>query len=521
MGQSILQFYKTKIKAEYKFAFISTFVISLLVHIYKFVNALPNHDSLYNYYTDQGILDLGRWALSLFCGISSFYDLPWVIGLLSCVYIALTVVVITALFKLNNPVVIGLIGALLAASPSTTETYFFLFTADGYMLSMLLAALAVYFSRIEETRLSRHILSGVLICISCGIYQAYVSFALVLAVLYFMDALLLNKHTKQDCLRWIMRQVVIYVAALAAYYAIWQLCMYFTGMVAGSHQGVSEVGNISIALLVNGLLNSVKSTVLYFLQWNILKFGFTPYNLLNILFLAAAAVGLTIACIKSGVFKRKWATVLLVICLIAIIPFACMWHFTSDSIAYRLRMLQSFTLLFAFTAIMYERWAKTAAKNIICALLVAMVLNNALMANISYYHMNLCYERTYAEGLEMMMAIHDAEDEHSVSKIAVVGEREGVGYEINENKPGDDQYTGQVNILTVMLEKTLLYDSDHVTRFLHANFGMELESVSFDERSDLFNTEQVQQMGCWPSNDSVAVIDDTVVIKLSDVAERR
>ena len=96
MGEGLLLFYRTKLKKEYKFAFFSTFLIAMLIHLYKFANTLPNHDSVYNYYSDQNILGSGRWALSMACGISSYYDLPWVIGLISCVFIALTVVMIVA-----------------------------------------------------------------------------------------------------------------------------------------------------------------------------------------------------------------------------------------------------------------------------------------------------------------------------------------------------------------------------------------------------------------------------------------
>ena len=35
-----------------KMAFLSTTIIGLLIHIYKFTNTLPNHDSVYNYYSD-------------------------------------------------------------------------------------------------------------------------------------------------------------------------------------------------------------------------------------------------------------------------------------------------------------------------------------------------------------------------------------------------------------------------------------------------------------------------------------
>ena len=85
MGTEILNLFHKRIKKEYKLAFAATFLMALLIHFYKFVNTLPNHDSMYSFYSEQNVLGSGRWALSLACGISSYYDLPWVIGLISAV----------------------------------------------------------------------------------------------------------------------------------------------------------------------------------------------------------------------------------------------------------------------------------------------------------------------------------------------------------------------------------------------------------------------------------------------------
>lgn len=520
MGEDILEFYQIKLKREYKIAFISTFIISLLIHAYKFTNTLPNHDSVYNYYSDQNMIGSGRWALSLACGISSYYDLPWIIGILSCVFIALTIVVIVALFKIENPVLIVLSGALLASSLATTETFFFLFTADGYMIAMFLATLGVYFSRIEENKLSRLILSGVCICISCGIYQAYVSFALLLALCYFIDVLLQNNYNKQECFKWVLRQVIIYTISLAIYYLIWKLCMHFSGTVANDYQGISNVGKISVGLLINGLISGIKTTILYFLQWNVLTHGFTLYSVLSILFIISMVIGLIISCIKSNIFNRKWAFILLILCLIAIIPFACIWHFTSDSIGYRPMMLQSLTLLFIMTALLYERWSTAVIKNIICIFLIIITINNSIMANISYFYMDLCYERTYAEGLEMIMKIHNLQNKYKFNKIAVLGDR---SYEVNNDnidlKTGKMQVSGKIHILSSLLEKTLLFDSEHTILFLQATFGLELKSINKQQRNSLLKTDEVKSMGCWPAGDSITVKDDIIIIKLSDKME--
>lgn len=516
MGLDLLSFLKNKVPKEQKIAFIGTFFISLLIHLYKFTNTLPNHDSLYNYYSDQNVLGSGRWALSIACGMTSYFDLPWVIGVFSCLFIALTVVVIVALLKVENPVLIALIGGLLAASPATTETFFFLFTADGYMIAMFLAALAVYLSRIDENRVSCWILSGVCICISCGIYQAYVSFSLILAICYFMYELFQNNHKKKEYYAWIGRQVCVFACSLAAYYFIWKLCMHISGTSANDYQGISEVGTISFGLILNGAVSSVKSFVLYFLQWNVLEHGFTLYSVLNLIFALFFFGGLVIAIKESKILSRRWACFLVLLCLLAIIPFACIWHFVSSSVGYRALMLQSLTILFVFAALMFERWSKKYLKNIVGAFLLVIVLNNALMANISYFYMNLCYEQTYAEGVEMMITLHNFQDKYEFNKIAVVGNKiVNVQHEDIDNETGKMNLTGKIHILSGLLEKTLLYNDEHVVRFLHATFGLELESASKAEQELLAQTEIVANMPCWPAEGSMCVVDDILVIKLA------
>lgn len=101
MGENIINLYKTKCRKEWKIAFISTLVIGLFVHIYKFTNYLPNHDSMYNFYSDQNVLGSGRWFLSIACGFSSYFDLPWINGIFALIYIALTSVIIIKLFEVK------------------------------------------------------------------------------------------------------------------------------------------------------------------------------------------------------------------------------------------------------------------------------------------------------------------------------------------------------------------------------------------------------------------------------------
>ena len=124
MGEKIIDAYK-KIDVSTKLAFTVTFIMGMLVHMYKFTNTLLNHDAIFNFYSDQNVIDLGRWFLAPVCGISSYFDLPWIIGVFSVFWIAVTTVVVCKIFEIKNPIMLILTGGLLVTFPAITQTFYF------------------------------------------------------------------------------------------------------------------------------------------------------------------------------------------------------------------------------------------------------------------------------------------------------------------------------------------------------------------------------------------------------------
>lgn len=517
MGTSLLYFYKNKIKAQWKFAFGSTFLIAFLIHFYKFSNTLLNHDSLFCFYSDQNRLESGRWFLSTACGISSYFDLPWVIGLLSTIYIALTVVVIIELFRVKNPIVILLIGGLTSAFPSITATFFYEFTADGYMLAMLLAALAVYHSNFEHTGWKTTILSIVFICLSCGIYQAYVSFALMLSLFYFVNELLENRRTSQEYRKYILRQILIYAVGMILYYLIWKICMAVQGVEANSYQGIDKVSklsgiNFSFTWFIRGVFNCIKTLYLFFTDWNVFEYGLTLYVVLNILFIVVFCAALLTAAYKSGLLRRKVHLLLALLSLVLCVLCPGMWHFVSEEVCYHAMMLQSLSLLYIYGAILFDRWFKSKFSNIAAILLAIIIFNNTIVANIAYYYMGKTYEQSYATGLEMVMRIHDLEGEYDFDKIAVVGGRmEEVSTEVLSEE------AQHIHMMSQFLETDLLYDNIHVQYFLENIFHINNSFATVAECETLEAQSVILEMKTWPSTDSMQAINGVLVIKIGDI----
>lgn len=515
MGEGLTAFYRDKIKKNWKIAFYSTFIIGMLTHIYKFTNTLPNHDSLFNFYSDQNIIASGRWLLSIACGFSSYYDLPWVTGLFSVIFIALTAVTVVEVFDITNPVMTVLAGGLLVTFPAITETFAFQYTADGYMIAMLLAALAVCFSRIGNNKIYHIAASAACVCMSCGIYQAYVSFALVLAICYFILRVTENVHSIKELLLWIRNQVIIYIVGLGAYYVIWKVFRKLFGVAVNHYLGIDALGQVS----------GVKS-ILTKIQIAVNRFFFDEPSLhfaLSVVFLIGFAAVLIIALIKSGVIKKKLHTAL-VLAALAALPFAMfIWFLASAEVWYGVRMEQCICILYIFAGVLFCRWVKPRLSNIAALFLAAVIFANFINANIFYYYTDKNYERAYADAVEMSARVHLIDD-GTAENIAVIG------VEDYSFKMDIQPYIGGC--------RNLMGDETHVALFLANIIGFNLQSgdnnicsrdsflknendrdllLGGELKEELEQSDEVAEMGCWPAADSVKLIDKTVVIKLSQL----
>lgn len=510
MGTELLAFCQERIKRTWKIAFLSAFILFLLIHFYKITNYLPNHDTLYNFYSSQNVVGSGRWFLKYACGISSYFDLPWFNGLLCAVYLGLTTACIVELLDIRNPVVIVLTAGILAGTPSTTETLFFGYTADGYLLGLVLSALSACLS-CRAGKLSRYMVSAVLLCLACGIYQSCVSFAVMCCICYLVLRLLNSEITVKESWCWIGRHVIIYVVAMVCYYGVWKLILQLEGISATSYQGIDSLGKISIATIIQSCIQSVANILLYFVEWNILEHPISLYASLNIVFLLCFATVVVTALIKSRVYRSAYRLLLILVCLGATVPMLSIWAFISPGVAYRPMMLHGICLYYVLALILFDKWIPARFSTSFAVLVTVIVFNFAVMANISYFWMNKCYEKTYYRGMELMNTIVSTELVNGdIKKLAFIGKR------VEEVYSDDSLLAQKVHILSMCLEEDLLYDHIHTWLFLEQTFGLEIDRVLDAQLAELEAREQVQQMPIWPAEGSSQVVDGVLVVRIGE-----
>ncbi len=107
---------QNRIKREWKLAFVSAVVIGMMIHLPVLLSDIPNHDGLDSLYFDQNMITSGRWFLMVACGFSSFYSLPWVIGLLGFLFLGMTAAALVEILEVKKSWAVILISGLLAVS---------------------------------------------------------------------------------------------------------------------------------------------------------------------------------------------------------------------------------------------------------------------------------------------------------------------------------------------------------------------------------------------------------------------
>ena len=540
MLKGLLDHYRERIKPHQKRAFISTFILGLIIHLYKFTNLLPVVDSIKSVYSAENVIGSGRWFLSTACAISSFYDLPWINGLLSVFYIALTAAVVADIFNITDPVCNVLAGGLLVSFPAVTETMYYGYTSDGYMLAMLLAG-AVRLSLPGEKKPRNYAAAGILLCLSCAIYQSYVCFALMLWLAFLIVSLLSRGHTRAQYLDWAKRTAVVLVGGLALYFVVWKLLMAIENAGVNNYLGIDRVGQISPRSLLVAAYSSYRNIFFYFTDIrNVLTYGPSAMAVFHMIFALFFAAAVTVSVIRSGILRSRGRLAALIAAFI-ITPFAVyMWLFSSPGVGYGPRMEQSICVYLILFAVLAEKWLPLRPRNAAALLLAAGIFIYSIGANICYFYLQSCYEYSYASAVELATRIHMVDD-GSCDTILIGGHmpvRTGTAdvyeekalktvgpyhvhiFQILYNKPYHiakffQYYTGTRMVVQYDGEyhETVRTDKDGKWEYITSHI---VDLDEDDSYSYIFRTDRYIQMNCWPEDGCIQVIDGVIVVKLSN-----
>lgn len=515
MPESVWKTIKEKTKREWVLCFCAALFWGLTAHICKLTNFIPNWDSILNLYSDQDTTYLGRCFLKYACGISLYYDLPWINGCLSLLYISLSAVCICQLFRIKKRIPLVFLGAFLSTFPTVTSTLAYNYTADGYFLAMLCMCGAVLL--LAQCRYG--VLPAVLLLtFGMGCYQAYIVFALVLSLVYFLDWLLFGEFSWDRLIKEGLRFAGSFLASAVLYWVSLKGILSLSSEKLSSYQSISQAFVFQRVNPVHSIKNCVIAFGRYF--WDF-SGGVSLFSVVNVL----TAVTLVLCLLLTVYFRNLYRDIgraALLVLFLAAVPFACYaLYFISPDMDYHNLMVMGNCMIYVLLLLFYERLQNIPKKILFVKQWVILLLSLCLTyvfvltANISYQKLHMAYERSYGVLVRIADRIEQMPEALGCQKIAVIGSLAG-------SEPYSVVLPPDMTGITdgfIIRKQDITMRENVLQAMLKDYAGLDYQNTTAAEIEQVMESEVFAEMAAWPKQGSIAVWEDILVIRLGETKE--
>jgi hypothetical protein len=511
MMNSRIEIGKLHIKKQWKAAALSTWVIGLLIHLPMMVSDVPNHDGLASMYFDQNMITSGRWFLTVVCGLSSYYALPWLNGLLSVFYLGFVSVALTEFMEIRRPLAAGVIGGLTVSFPVLASNFAYVYTMDGYMLGLLLSVLSVLL--VKRTSWG-FLWGGICLAFSLGIYQSYLPVTMLLALYGILTTTIgmerqrMRKRITGVALRYASMGFV----GLVLYYGILQILLWIQGKELASYQGINGMDQSGV--IQHNIGANIIRTYTDFVKFSIfdkilLPNGIAVFAML-ILIIGAAYVLIRQIVVKKW-WKSPWFYCIIIASMLLIPPCANVILIISPEVSYHIMMRYQWVLLPILLVAFGERYGYGKCRKIMGAVIPisagVLIFCYGIVDNIAYSNLEKRYEKTYAYCLRLLDRMEQTPGYYQGIPVAMVG------------VVGDDNYpvtdiTGEVtgNMVGIYGD-SLLYKSDNYREFFQYYLGATVNFLPVTAMEEVYYSEAYMEMSSFPGADSVKVVDGILYVK--------
>lgn len=221
-----------------RWAFFSAVILGLGTHLFMFTNKFLNHDDLDQMFRISYGTASGRWLLPAAARLDGEFSVPWLIGVLGILCLAGAACLTVSLLRIRSPLGCVLTAGLMVSFPVVSSTYAYMFTADMYFLSVLLAALGAWAA--VRGGWWGSAAGAVSITLSLGLYQAYFPVAAVLMVGALLFEALDGEKSFKELFCKGLRLLGTLAAGLVAYLVVVRVTTREMGLV--DYQGLDHMG---------------------------------------------------------------------------------------------------------------------------------------------------------------------------------------------------------------------------------------------------------------------------------------
>ncbi len=493
---------------------VITAVLFVISHGYRMVNLLFSHDSLMiNQLDADWQISIGRFIQPLIPLMRGTLCSPFVILFVAYVFLTLSCYLIIDLFGIRkNSYVFMVIGIMIINTVLGASYATYIPWADGYAVSLFCSVFAIYLVHYFG---KKGIIPGmILVLISMGIYQAYISAALSCVLILFMLDMLNNRKLK-DAMRKVLISAVTVMCGAGLYLIGYYFsCKILSIPVAESENSVGSINGFNLA-------EALKNTYYVFFKWLwepksfISQLNFIPQTdkiaMVLIRIINVSVFLLMIYMIIKLVKIRKISAINVVFTFAGMIAFPIAANFIciiSNGFIHGL-MKYAFCLFYVFAVILCQQIDKEDTKkrklNVLLTVCMACVIwNSYILVNQIYMIKGVEENATLSYMTRIVNEVESTEGYvEGVTPVAFVGTVEGTTALIRTLDWNKINVTGLTQSM-ITYEGTDYQYLDYVLQ-CHINLVRVPEI-----------TDEIMEMPTFPSEGSVRFIGDTIVVKVSN-----
>lgn len=499
-----------------KYAFFAALVVGYVTHLYAFTNIIPNADGLSRVYDLQQMTVSGRWFLHYATSLNNFTQMPAVIGFLSLVLLGLAAAFAVNALRINSRGIGALCGAVMAAFPSVGFTFMYMFTASAYCLAIFMAVLSVWMALRGKLGF---LVGVVLVALTMGTYQVYVTVAIVLSVLCVIRRVLEKENGFVSCLLLGVKLMAYLALGAVLYYVILQVFLKVKNLELLSYLGMDAASSgYPIAQLPSLIVETYKQVVkFFFIPGSPNGFATDWFAVLNLLALGFGGVFMLTRLTGEKLWKSVWRWVT-VLGLLAIFPLAINFgQIISPYSAPTPLMKYSFVMVYVAVLAAADladvtAWPKKlhggmmTAAVVWCALLLLFCLNTN---NLMYTASAQAHRAAESYFTRLMARVENCEGYEEGMEVLFIGAiPDGQIRSAVESYWQVDHYSVPVN--------NVAHLNKHIYYYLNDWLSIPINEPAEDVVIAAAETEAFGEMTLYPTEDSVKVVDGRVIVKLRE-----
>ncbi len=429
-----------------------------------------------------------------------------------------TYLLLIKMFGITQQVWQVVIGALLIVSPFVGSTLSYYYCSDMYFLSCFFAVASMYI--LTCTQNGKYIaVSALLLCLSCCIYQGYLSLAITLCQM-FLIKMLIDKADIKQFLKQAVRFLAGGICGVLLYFVSNKWVQAWSHVGAVDHRGFSRMGQVSLSQLPAQIKGCYHWFMDYFFRGAFIHNHFGGRRTINfVFFIILLALFLIVICMK-----RTWLNRLLLAGLVLCIPISTMsililapevsiFEATGCLILPAMNCVYMLGVLF-LTGLKKEGMLRTGSNVALLTVSIAvcwmlLVLELAGQTYIKHY-----MKKTNMVASLMVKEIEDVVDNSDEYRLCIAG--------IMESGNFPDLYPQIQRSIhwTSAYQKTIWVDYSGAQRcwcgWLADYCGKFYSMCGIDVYEQLKEESFFDGMPCFPDEGSVVVKGDIIVIKLGD-----